>query len=88
MDYKTLIHTVIDPFVNNPESILIRETVSEDEKEKTYLVISHEDDTKKLIGKQGCIANSIRDIVNVAAKLEGIRVKIKFESFESSEEKK
>ncbi|HBS10785.1 MAG TPA: hypothetical protein DEA28_03585 [Firmicutes bacterium] len=82
MDYIKLIHTIIDPFVSKPESILIREVPQDSEKDITYLIVSENNDTAHLIGKKGCVAYAIRDIVSIAGKLEGKRVHIKFESFD------
>ena len=82
MDYITLIHTMIDSFINNPEAVLIRELPQENERDKTILICTENDDTARLIGKKGCVANAIREIVAVAGKLENKKVHIKFESFE------
>lgn len=82
MDYIKLIHTIIDSFINNPEAILIRELPQENEKDKTILICTENDDTARLIGKKGCVANAIREIVTIAGKLENKKVHIKFESFE------
>ncbi len=82
MDYIKLIHTIIDSFINNPEAVLIRELPQENEKDKTILICTENDDTARLIGKKGCVANAIREIVTIAGKLENKKVHIKFESFE------
>ena len=82
MDYTKLIHTIIDPFVSKPESILIREIPQENNKDLTFLIVSESEDTAHLIGKKGCVAYAIRDIITIAGKLEGKRVHIKFESFD------
>ncbi len=82
MDYIKLIHTIIDSFINNPEAVLIRELPQENERDKTILICTENDDTARLIGKKGCVANAIREIVAVAGKLENKKVHIKFESFE------
>ena len=88
MDYKNLIHSIIDSFVSNPESILIRETTDEENNGNiTFLICAPSEDIARLIGKKGCIANSIRDIVSIAGKLESKRVFIKFESFEGENKK-
>ncbi len=88
MDYVTLIHTLIDPIVSKPESILIRELPSEDEKHVTFLVCAENEDCARLIGKKGCVANALRDILSIAGKLESKRVSLKFESFEQDKEEK
>lgn len=84
MDYKNLIHTIVDSFVSNPESILIREINDETKNsDLTFLICAPSEDIARLIGKKGCIANSIRDIVSIAGKLEGKKVFIKFESLKA-----
>ncbi len=88
MDYKHLIHTIVDSFVSDPESILIREVSDENKNsDLTLLICAPSDDIARLIGKKGCIANSIRDIVSIAGKLEGKKVYLKFESFEGEDKK-
>jgi predicted RNA-binding protein YlqC (UPF0109 family) len=87
MDYKTLIHVVVDPFLHNPDALLIRETDSDDGKDVEILIVAENEDTARLIGKRGTTANAIRDIVAVAGKLEEKRVHIKFESFNEEEKK-
>ncbi len=82
MDYVKLIHSIIDSFINNPEAVLIRELPQENQKDKTILICTENEDTARLIGKKGCVANAIREIVSIAGKLENKKVHIKFESFE------
>ena len=86
MDYISLIHTVIDPLLENPDTILVREIPQESEKDKTYLIVSNSEDTAHLIGKKGCVAFAIRAILSIAGKLENNRVHVKFESFEQEKE--
>lgn len=85
MDYITLIHTLIDPLVNDPSSLLIRELPSEENK-TTYLICAKNEDCARLIGKKGCVANALRDIVSIAGKLEKKRIGLKFESFDEEKE--
>ena len=73
-------------FINNPDSIIVREIPQESEKDKTFLIVSNSEDTAHLIGKKGCIAFAIREIVSVAGKLENKRIHIKFESFDQDKE--
>lgn len=82
MDYVKLIHSIVDSFINNPEAVLIRELPQENQKDKTILICTENEDTARLIGKKGCVANAIREIVSIAGKLENKKVHIKFESFE------
>ena len=61
MDYIALIHTLIDPIVSKPETLLIRELPSEDEKKVTFLVCAQNEDCARLIGKKGRVANALGD---------------------------
>ncbi len=88
MDYVTLIHTLIDPIVSKPDSILIRELPNDDEKHLTFLVCAENEDCARLIGKKGCVANALRDILSIAGKLESKRISLKFESFDQDKEEK
>ncbi|HKL73186.1 MAG TPA: KH domain-containing protein [Candidatus Onthovivens sp.] len=85
MNYTSLIHTIIDGFVSNPDTILIREIPQENPRDITLLVVAQNEDTARLIGKKGCVANSIREILAVAGKLENKRVHVKFESFDQKD---
>lgn len=88
MDYKKLIHTIVDSFVSDPEAILIREIPSETRKDDlTFLICAPSNDIARLIGKKGCIANAIREVVSIAGKLENKKTFIKFESLEGEENK-
>ena len=81
MDYEKLIHALIDPIVEEPKSVLIRVNDSE-EKDITILIAAEKEDTARLIGRRGSIANALREIVSVAGKSENKHVHLKFESFE------
>ena len=86
MDYTSLIHSIVDSFIENPENILIKELPSERENEASILVVATNEDIARLIGKKGCVANAIRDIVSIAGRLENKRVHIKFESFDEEKQ--
>ena len=70
MDYEKIVKTIIDPIIEDPSSVLLR--VNEEEK----------DDTARLIGRKGLIANAIREVVSIAGKSEEKHVHLKFESFD------
>ena len=85
MDYQAIIHALVDPIVDHPESILVRELPNEDDKDITFLIVTEKEDTAKLIGRKGIIANALREMVSVAGKTEKKRVHLKFESFENED---
>lgn len=86
MDYEKVIHALIDPIVDSPESVLIRITEGSTPKDVNILIAAEKEDTSRLIGKKGIIANALRELVGVAGKTENKHVHLRFESFE--EEKK
>jgi len=85
MDYTAVIHSIIDPIVENKDAIMIRELPSEDDKNITILIAAEKEDTSRLIGRHGIIANAIREVLSVAGKTENKRVHIRFESFDEGE---
>ena len=82
MDYEKIIHTIVDPFLMNPEALMVRVMPSENDKDIVLLICSEAEDTARLIGKKGTVANALREIVAVTGKNEGKHVHLKFESFE------
>lgn len=86
MDYEKLVHSLVDPIVEAPESILIRTSEGTTPKDLLILIVAEKDDCARLIGKKGSIANAIREVISVAGKTENIRVHIKFESFDEGKD--
>ena len=82
MDYEKIIHTIVDPFLINPEAIMIRELPSDNEKYVNLLICTESEDTARLIGKKGMVANALRELVSVAGKGENKRIHLSFESFD------
>ncbi len=85
MNYEKIVRALIDPIVMEPESILIRVVEDENGKDVDILVAAEKEDTARLIGKHGIIANSLREVLSVAGKSENRRVFLKFESFNEEE---
>ena len=86
MNYEKIVRALIDPIVMEPESILIRVVEDENGKDVNILVAAEKEDTARLIGKHGIIANSLREVLSVAGKSENRRVFLKFESFNEEKE--
>ena len=87
MDYQTIIHALVDSIVEHPESVLIRVLPNENsDKDVTILIVTEKDDTARLIGRKGIIANALREMMSIAGKTEKKRIHLKFESFESEED--
>lgn len=82
MDYERLIHSLIDDIVDDPKSILIRISEGNTPKDVLVIIVSEKNDTARLIGHKGIIANALREVVSVAGKSENKRIHLKFESFD------
>jgi len=87
MDYIKVIRDVITPLVSKPEALLIREVPSDKgENHLQFLVVADSNDTARLIGKGGSVAEAIREVVGVAGKLSDKHVYVKFESYEDKKD--
>ena len=82
MDYEKIVHTLIDDIVDDPKSVLIRVSEGTSPKDVLIIIAAEKEDTARLIGHKGIIANALREVVGVAGKSENKRIHIKFESFE------
>ena len=61
-------------------------SLTEEEKDIVLVIASEKNDTARLIGKKGVIANSLREMVSVLGNSEGKHIHLKFESFDSDNE--
>ena len=86
MDYSNIIHTICDPFLHNPDSLIVREAPTSDEKSVTLLIYAEAEDTARLIGKKGAVANALRELISVAGKSENKRIFLNFESYGEEKE--
>lgn len=69
---KELVEVIAKSLVNNPDQVVVTETVSEDE---TVLQLTVDPaDVGKVIGKQGRIAKAIRSVLKAAASREEKKV--------------
>ena len=82
MEYEKIIHTIVDPFLINPEALMIRELPSDNPKDIRLLVCAESEDTARLIGKKGMVASALREIISVAGKNENKHIHLSFESFD------
>ena len=82
MDYENIIHSLIDSIVEEPSSVLIRVSEGNTAKDVLIIIAAEKNDTARLIGHKGTIANALREVVGIAGKSENKHVHLKFESFE------
>ena len=82
MEYEKIIHTIVDPFLMNPEAIMVRELPSDNARDVRLLIVAENEDTARLIGKKGMVASALREIISVAGKNENKHIHLSFESFD------
>ncbi len=88
MDFEKIIHSLIDPLVEKPESVVVKEISNGSKKDVTLLIIADDDDCARLIGKRGSVANALREAIGICGKADNsnVRVHLRFESFSESKE--
>lgn len=70
---KQLIEYIVSNIVNHPESVIITEEQTEDKEATKYLIKVDPEDIGRVIGKEGKVIKSIRQIVRIAAIQKGTR---------------
>lgn len=86
MSYEKMLRDIISPMVENENALMIRAMPTANDDEIVLLVLAESNDIARLIGRGGAMANTLRELMNVAGKLEDKHIKIKFESYEDSKE--
>ena len=74
MDFKEILTNIARAIVDNPDAVVVEETVDGDDIELTLTVA--EDDTGMVIGRHVRIANAIRHIMKAAANTCGKHVTV------------
>lgn len=73
---KQLIEYIVSNIVNHPESVVITEQSVEDGTLTKYLIQVDPEDVGRVIGKQGKVIKSIRQIIRIAAIQKGTRAMV------------
>ena len=74
MDFKEILANIARAIVDNPDAVVVEESVDGDDIELTLSVA--EDDTGMVIGRHGRIAKAIRQIMKAAANTCGKHVTV------------
>ncbi len=80
IDLEKVLLNLVKPLCSDPDSVMVRKMDSLDENELLLHVYAPSEDIARLIGKKGMMANSIRQMLQVASKIEKKRISIKFEA--------
>ncbi|NLI94394.1 MAG: KH domain-containing protein [Erysipelotrichaceae bacterium] len=83
MIYEEIVRTIIEPIVEEPKALLIREIATNGDDDITIVIVANNDDTARLIGRKGVIAEALREVISIAGKQDQRRLRLKFESFEN-----
>ena len=80
MTYEQIILDIVSPLVEYKDRLRVILLDEENLHDSTYMVYCDESDVARLIGKKGIVAEAIRDVANVSAKLNNKKIRIKFEA--------
>ena len=80
IDLEKVLLNIVKPICSDPNAVMVKQMESINENEMLLYDYAPSDDIGRLIGKQGSMANSIRQMLQVASKIENKRISIKFEA--------
>ena len=80
IDLEKVLLNLVKPMCSDPESATVKQMESLNENELLLYVYAPSEDIARLIGRQGSMANSIRQMLQVASKIENKHISIKFEA--------
>ena len=80
IDLEKVLLNIVKPICSDPNAVMVKQMESINEHEMLLYVYAPSDEIGRLIGKQGSMANSIRQMLQVASKIENTRISIKFEA--------
>ena len=80
IDLEKILLNIVKPICSDNESEMVKQMESLNDNEILLYVYAPSGDIARLIGKQGVMANSIRQMLQVASRIENKRISIKFEA--------
>ena len=80
IDLEKVLLNLVKPICNDPDADMVKQMDSLDKNEILLYVYAPSEDIARLIGRQGVMANSIRQMLQVASKIENKHISIKFEA--------
>ncbi len=81
IDYEKTLTDIVTPMVEDPDSVRVQTMESLNENEIILYVYAKSEDIARLIGRQGNMASSIRQMLAVCSRLDSKRITVKFESY-------
>ncbi len=80
IDLEKVLLNIVKPLCTDQDSVMVKQMESINDNELLLYVYAPSDDIARLIGKKGMMANSIRQMLQVASKIEKKHISIKFEA--------
>lgn len=80
IDLEKILLNIVKPICGNSDEVMVKQMESLNDNEILLYVYAPSNDIARLIGKQGMMANSIRQMLQVASRIENKRISIKFEA--------
>lgn len=80
IDLEKVLLNIVKPICGNSDEVMVKQMESLNDNEILLYVYAPSNDIARLIGKQGMMANSIRQMLQVASRIENKRIFIKFEA--------
>ena len=81
IDYEKTLLDLVKPMVDEPENVRVQTMESVNENEVLLYVYASSVDIARLIGRQGAMASSIRQMMSVCSCIDNRKITIKFESY-------
>ena len=79
IDLEKVLLNIVKPLCSDNDSVMVKQMESLDDNELLLYVYAPREDIARLIGKKGTMANSIRQMLQVASKIEKKHISIRFE---------
>lgn len=80
IDLEKVLLNIVKPICSDNEGVMVKQMESLNDNEILLYVYAQSEDIARLIGRQGTMANSIRQMLQVASKIEKKRITVKFEA--------
>ena len=79
---EQLVREIVEPMISNKKALMVKLVPAVEGSTAEVIVITDKADTARLIGKGGSVANAIRKVASVKARLNNDHIKVKFESYD------
>lgn len=81
-DVEKVLYDLVEPIVDYKEMLTVKQLESINENEIILMIYAKNDDIGRLIGKKGSMANALRQVMGISARLLNRKINLKFEAIE------